>query len=251
MKWLWMVLFLPLIASPAWGTPPAQIAVSPDLFRVELDNPRPHALTVMNLSDRTLEATTSVTGWTLENDRVVPTPPSSSSLDQWIILNPLELRIAPGESQIIRFAIRPPVKPAAGEHRAMLWIQEKFDNQKTASLKARFRLGVAIYADNAPVEREGEFVNAKFDPDTNRLALLFTNKGNAHDRPFGEVRLAGGPLEEPLNLTLPQRPVLPGETATQYLPLPPLKPGDYELIMQGHFYDKTQQFDHNMEIRIP
>jgi len=150
MRLIFVSLLLTCLSSMVLAKAPAQIAVSPDLFRINLDDKRPQSLTVMNLSDRTIEASASISGWTLENDKIVPTPPSPTSLDQWIILNPVDMKIAPGDSQIVRFAIRPPVKPAAGEHRAMLWIEEKLKGTAFRSIKARFRLGVAIYADQDP-----------------------------------------------------------------------------------------------------
>lgn len=244
MRLIFVSLLLTCLSSMVLAKAPAQIAVSPDLFRINLDDKRPQSLTVMNLSDRTIEASASISGWTLENDKIVPTPPSPTSLDQWIILNPVDMKIAPGDSQIVRFAIRPPVKPAAGEHRAMLWIEEKLKGTAFRSIKARFRLGVAIYADQDPVDRRGEFIAAQFDHQQNRLELMFSNKGNAHDRPFGKLTVESSELEEPLTLPLPQRPILPGQQASQYIPLPPLKAGQYRLGLEGHFYEEKRDFKH-------
>lgn len=251
MKPVFIMILLVCLAGKAFAQVPAQVSVSPDLFRIDLDDQRPHSLTVMNLSDRTIEATATISGWTLENDIVVPTPPTATSLEQWVILNPSEMKIAPGESQIVRFAIRPPVAPQQGEHRAMLWIQERHAAKPTAMVKARFRVGIAIYADQNPVERAGSFVNARFEPSNNRLQMLFTNRGNAHDRPFGEVILKGRALEEPLTLSLPQRPILPGDTAAQYLALPSLPAGNYTLTLAGHFYQKARTFQQQLELRVP
>lgn len=250
---IFLSILLASLAGQAMAQAPAQISVSPDVFRIDIDDNRPHSLTVMNLSDRTIEATTSVSGWTLENDQVVPTPPTPASLDQWIILNPVDMKIAPGESQVVRFAIRPSSEPKRGEHSAMLWIQEKHAAAPSRMVKARFRIGVAIYADKNPVERAGQFIAAHFEPDKNRLRLEFSNQGNAHDRPSGTVTLENrnNQQQAPITLSLPKRPILPGKKASQYVLLPSLPTGNYLLTLEGHFYDRQRVFQQQMEFRAP
>ena len=114
-----------LVASviTAGAVPPAQIAVSPSRFEIEIGpSPTTEALRVFNFSDRPVDVQASVAHWELDrNSRVVIVEPTEQSLDQWIVMNPLRFTIPAGGSQTMRFSIRPKTAPDPGEHRAMIY----------------------------------------------------------------------------------------------------------------------------------
>lgn len=258
------ILVLLLLAAAAPGA--AQIGVSPPRFEIPVDGRMStHALRVLNLGKRPTEVSLSVANWDLDEENEVRIlPPTEQSLDQWLVVNPLRFSIPPGRSQTVRFAIRPKVEPLPGEHRAMLYLEEipADDGSEAASLRTRYRLGIAVYGLVGEVSRTGRLRGVEVDD--RRLLLDVESLGSAHVRldgrfavwertaeapPLAELRTpadeeqsvppAGALLAGPL----PRTPVLPSTRRSLSIELPPsLAEGSYVLAVVGRLGEES--FEH-------
>lgn len=174
--------------SPAWG----QVALSPQVADLSLDGPSTtHSFRLSNQAKLPMHVAVTVSNWSMDIDgHVTTTASTAQSLDPWLEINPTSFTVAPGQSQVVRYAIRPAVPLTPGEHRAMVFFTEQptpGDTPKAATLRVYFRLGAAIYAHVGPVRESGEIQTVS----TDARAAIFTlrNTGNATTRMRGQYAL--------------------------------------------------------------
>ncbi len=216
----------------------AQLGVAPTRFEIDLDEgPSTHSVRVLNLSQRDTLVEVEVLNFDLDEDNKVRIlPPDEQSLDQWMVLNPLQFRIPAAGSQAVRFSIRPRVEPAAGEHRAMLYFTEVVDPDAPPAqgIRALHRIGIAVYA-WAGEETRSATVHGLIVAE--RSATLDVEAtGTAHVRAAGtwSVRTLGDPPSIPASGELPSTPVLPGTRRSISIPVPAdLEPGEYRILVEG------------------
>jgi hypothetical protein len=240
--------------------PPAQIAVSPSRFELQIGAERhTESLRLVNFSNREVEVKVTVATWKLdERNRVVLVEPDEQSLDQWLVINPLRFKVGPRDSQTVRFSIRPRVEPEPGEHRAMIYLEEVLPPDPNATMRVRFKVGVAVYGHAGEILRLGELKDLSVVEEQGRHRARFdiASEGSAHVRMSGQFALwrAGdfpGVAEtalledlgqkdfvvpEPILIAsrLPSTPVLPGTERTVVLDFARgLPPGDYVLDVNG------------------
>lgn len=243
--WIAAAGFAPGAAAQAVAAA-SQIGISPSLFEISLDEPAAtHAYRLHNLGGRDTRVRVRVAGWTTdENNEVVLLPPSEHSLDQWVVINPVELDLPVNDSRAVRFSVRPAVPLPPGEHRAMVIFEEEPPPRDpagagTMSLAARFRISSAIYATTGAIERRGTIEALALAPD--RLVATIASTGNAHVRPRGRARIRG--LDDrsvDIDIELSKSPVLQGTTRRIATALPDgtrLKPGRYEVSVDGRLGD--------------
>jgi hypothetical protein len=254
---------LSLIGVLALGMPDVtalEIGVSPPRFEVEINGKtRSQSINIKNFSSEPVEMRAFIGTWTMsENNQVQEAESSEQSLDQWIVFTPSRFTIPPRGSQTIRFAIRPKVKPVAGEHRAVLYLEEipsgKEDSQAVTTIG---RLGVVIYGYAGEIKRIGTInsVNVNAKPDKVTAIFDVSSTGNAHVRMKGQYAIyraanyPGASATKPLNtnnskaklpdnvldvgsLELP--PVLPSNRRQLLLSISKkLPPGNYVLDLNG------------------
>ena len=240
------------------GPPSAQVSISPSRFEITYDGKsKTHAITFINYSNRHISARLSLANWTLDNQKMIEIAPTPQSLDQWMLITPLNFTVPPNETQTIRFAIRPRSKPSAGEHRAIIWIDEVLDSSHPSKgMTAKFRLGIPVYLNVPPVYAKGKLqkVTTRSDTKDLQVSLKYTNNGNVHDRLTGTVSLwkANTTLSKKQKIdilsqdtesnallskvTIPARPILAKLKQTMIISLPkPKKKGRYLLVINGHF----------------
>lgn len=251
---------------PAVAEPPAQVAVSPPRLEIDLDgNSRTESLHVLNLSDVPTRVKVSVAHWDLdERNQVRVIPPTDQSLDQWLIVNPLEVTIAPHEQQTLRLAVRPRVAPAPGEHRAMIYIEQQpgspVDVEKSG-IAVRYRMGVAIYGYSGEIHRVGRVhgLTARLERDSVAVGLDVESTGNGYVRPEGQfgvwprgaypgddsaraALLAGNdapPVGSVASGRLPELPVLAGTRRTLEVRTErPVEKGAYVVAAAGSLQDE-------------
>ncbi len=267
------------LAAPAWAqgggssglsvTPKPRVGFSPPRFELQWDGRgSTESLSVLNVSDAPLSVEVSLGNWDLdEENRNRELPPTEQSLDQWMIVNPLQFTIEPGDSQTVRFAIRPRVQPAPGEHRAMIYLAEQPAGSTEAeqALRVSFRFGIPVYLHVGEKVRTGTLHGIALDRTEapGQLLIDFSSTGTAYARldahymtwpraayPGDEkaaaaIRsLAAEPATEhqgragELFSRLPGTPVLPGYRRTLKLPIVlPDAPGDYILAIAGRMGD--------------
>ncbi|MEM1180994.1 MAG: hypothetical protein AAGM22_21820 [Acidobacteriota bacterium] len=232
----------------------AQIGVSPSRFEIDLDDdPRTHAVRVLNEGGRAADLTVRVVHWDLdEHNEVRIVEPTEQSLDQWLVVNPLHFSLEPGASQTVRFAIRPRVEPDPGEHRAMLFFEQQAGGGPSG-IQVMFRLGVAIYGQVGDATRTAEL----HDVTSSGVGLGFdlSSLGSANARLAGEFSLRSverSTAEDDFVLTqpLPSTPVLPGTRRTVWVPFhTSVPPGDYAVALRGHLGDDALNRD--LVITVP
>jgi hypothetical protein len=186
-----IVIALGIAAAARASSPPAQIAVSPSRLEVEIGSrPTTESLTLMNLGEAPVEVEVEVANWDLdEANQIRLLEPDEQSLDQWIVINPLRFTVPGGESQTVRFSIRPRVQPEPGEHRAMIYFNQVLSEEESPKhqLRVRFSFGVAIYGLVGDVVRSGRLHDVEIVHGSNPMVARMdvSSDGSAH------VRLAG------------------------------------------------------------
>ena len=265
-RWLLLtsVFALSAVSSSAQqpGEMPISIGVSPPRFELEIDDgPMHRAMRVYNFGSDPAEIRVSVHNWTLDpNNQVELLPPDEQSLDQWLVINPIAFTVPPGEFQTVRFAVRPKVEPAPGEHRAILYFTQlpKAQPASIDGMQVIGRLGAAVYGYVGDVERTATLHSVLVDVDGNTPVARFdvASAGSAHvrlqaqytvwpaDSYPGAANTVGAdatqradiPLPEGAvaNGWLPRLPVLPGQRRVLGVPVPErLEPGRYVLDIDG------------------
>jgi len=215
------------------------------------------SLKLVNLDEKPVTVKVSVANWDLdERNRVRIVEPNEQSLDQWLVINPLLFTVPGRTAQTIRFSARPRVRPAPGEHRAMVYFEEVLPENTSEKLRINFKIGVAVYGFAADTERTGTLNRFDVIADSRLLEAYFdvSSTGNAHVRMNGNYavwpiekwsneRLEGlqefhssneKPPDSLLSGHLPSLPVLGG--TRRILPLNVrhrLRPGQYMIGFQA------------------
>lgn len=229
---LWCLV---MIGQVAW----AQIGISPQYYDIALEGgQKSHSFRLFNLGDADVEIQVSVANWAMDDaNRAQLAPSSPQSLDQWMIINPLRFTIPAGQSQAVRFAIRPALVLEEGEHRAMVYFDEVLPPDSApeqVNLRSRFRLGAAVYGQMGEVTRTAEFGGVELKQ--NNALIRLTNTGNANTRMKGHWSLwtadqfPGLDDEQAIHTQLKQ--AMPaGMLAAGVLPTTPVLPGDSRQIV--------------------
>ncbi|GAB5452463.1 MAG: hypothetical protein Hals2KO_27910 [Halioglobus sp.] len=176
------------IAPLAHAEPQARLAVSPERYTIDFDERggRTQSLMIKNLSDEPLTVKLSVANWDLdEQNRVKEIPPAEDSLDQWLVVNPLQVTIPPDSPQTIRWAILPRKQPVPGEYRALIYVEEVLPErapQANASLRFNMRMGIPIYAHFGEQVVDTVALARTNNDDDSAVSIALQNKGNSHAR---------------------------------------------------------------------
>ena len=241
--------------------PPAQVAISPGRFELEIGSePKMESIRVFNLGSDPMTVQVSVLTFDLdESNKVRVVEPTEQSLDQWIVLNPLRFTIEGGDSQAIRFAIRPRVEPEPGEHRAMIFLKE-VPPPGQEKVAVTFQYGVAVYGVAGDVTRKGRLHEVAVHAEDRRAVAVLdlSSEGNAHVRtrghfavwpkdahpgaektPFVEGHDAPRPEGSVVTGILPGLPILAGTRRSLPVALGTLPPGEWVLDLNGVLGDQT------------
>jgi hypothetical protein len=250
--------FLLLFAAALAGPARAQIAISPIIQEIRLDQPaKVMSFRLTNFSERPKQVVVSVANWTLdESGEVKVLPSSETSLDRWVIISPLQFALAPRSAQTVRVAIRPAVALAPGEHRAMVYFDEVLAAPAAgqSGVRGRFRIGAAIYAYQGEPQRLGHISGLRVD--AKGLSARLSSEGTAHARLQGFYAiwragdfpgLATSPLASLVDAPQKEKwpagvasaaalaalPVLPGGQRPLQIAFGKLPPGSYVLEFRG------------------
>ncbi|AOE49085.1 fimbrial biogenesis chaperone [Kangiella sediminilitoris] len=174
-----------------------QLAISPSRIEISPDEGKStKSVTVLNLGNTPMRVQVSVQNWDFDhNNNYRPLPPNEQSLDQWLIINPVQLEVPPKGQQTVRMAVRPRAKPEDGEHRAMVFFKQ-LNGGDEKGVNVRFNVGVPIYAFFGDVKREASLHHVNFNPKSSILEFDITNTGNAYVRPEGYYMLVDGATKE-------------------------------------------------------
>jgi P pilus assembly chaperone PapD len=257
-----------LLMSLSFGAQ-AQVGFSPQYYDLTLDEAqKTHAFRLFNMTKEDKQVRVNVVNWEFdEHNEIRVLPGTDKSLDQWVVVNPVEFTIPAGQSQAVRFSIRPAVELAPGEHRTMLIFDEVPQPQAAGAvtapgaqtaLRARFQFRTAIYAQVGQVTRSADLSQANANAKGLHLRLQAT--GTANTRFDGQymvwkaasfpgidkVALLGNLSESkpalPAGMVtagrLPGQPVLPGGARDYDVSFDaPLSPGSYVAVLLGNLGD--------------
>ncbi len=275
-RYIALIVFWLAVPSLAWSEvsltkpdgidmPPAQIAASPSRIELEIGKkPANSSVKLFNLGDKPVTVHTSVQHWDMdETNKVRVIEPTPQSLDQWMIINPVDFTIPAGKTQTVRLSVRPYVEPEQGEHRGIIYFdQELPDDAPSAGVTVTFRLGIVVYGLAGQIVRDGELDAIRFDhqQENGLLALDVHSTGNAGIRLDGQYsvwqkadfpgadevpayKLKDKDEERETVLytgSLPVLPVLAGtrRTLTSAIKLPD-QAGDYILFVRGKLGDQS------------
>ncbi len=255
--------FISLLACGTQSANAIEISIGPPRFELNLNsnNTRSNSITITNMSNKPTSMRAYVRNWILnEKNELQDAPSGEKTLDQWIIFTHSRFTIPPGGTQTIRFAIRPKVKPAPGEYRAVIYFEEApSDDVKSGSINTVTRAGIVIYAYAGEVKRLGTLNSVTVDAKPNAIKAIFNVKsqGNAHVRINGQYAIwraanyPGAKATQPIqgvnnpNTKLPANivqagelnspPVLPNDQRQLALPLTSkLPPGNYILDIHAN-----------------
>jgi fimbrial chaperone protein len=190
------LLGLLLLLSPITGTfaaepPPGQIAISPSMIELAIDNkPVNGSIRMQNLKNEAVNVKVEVYNWTLdEQNNVRLIPGTDQSLDRWLLISPVSFTLDPGGSQVIRYSIRPTVKPETGEHRAMIYLSEQPVDKapkQSGAVQVLFRYGMAMYGYTGTMRESADLESLTFDKASASIRATVKNTGNIHTRLTGE-----------------------------------------------------------------
>ncbi|MCC5639628.1 fimbria/pilus periplasmic chaperone [Nostoc sp. CHAB 5844] len=240
------------------------IGVSPPRFELKLDDKKPktQVFRVVNVDNQPATFRVYIQDWILnEKNEIQPVKSTEQSLDNWITVNPVSFTLPPGKTQTVRFSIRPRVKPQAGEHRALIFVEEVNSNQDKKSnsgVRVLGRFGVAVYAYVGNLKKIGVLNSISVDGQSNNVKASFdiSSQGNAYVRMNGQYAVWAANkypgasatkqianLQEQKNKKpdgvldagmLPSTPVLPGTRRQLTLNISKkLPPGQYVLDVNG------------------
>lgn len=241
------------------GGPLVKFGVSPPIFELSIGaRNKPNALRVMNIGKEPITLRVDVFTWELDEDNQLQiVPPTEQSLDQWILINPLQFTVEPEKIQVVRFSIRPKVKPEPGEHRAIIYISDATQPKK-GKRNVSGRIGVGVYGYVGEVTRIGKLNAVEIVQKTNPIIANFdiSSQGSAHVRMTGQYaiwsvsaypgiqetttipELDNPQIELPEGIVeagfLPSVPILPDSRRTiQLRTTSQLPPGEYVLDING------------------
>jgi hypothetical protein len=184
-------------------------------------------------------------------------PEAPSSCRQWLSVNPMETELGPKGKLAARYTVRVPKDAPAREFHCAIGYTTLPTADKTAGMGIRsaVRMVAAFYVTTGASKSEPEITDLRIEKVPSAQApawqavAVFRNKGLAHFRPTGQLRLldpAGAVVE---TLTLPSLPVLPERE--QRIPLPlksDLSSGRYTLqarvdLGTGDIQEATLQYN--------
>ena len=182
-----------LFATSLQAQPAPRMGISPDRYQIVFDERggETQSILVQNMSDEPLSLSLSVSNWALNDEnQITVVPPTESSLDQWIVINPMRVTIPPGAPQTIRWAIMPRLKPEEGEYRAIIFVEEELpprEKVEGTEVRMKMRYGLPIYAHVGSTIESAQLNDIAVTRLGDRLNLDITNDGNIHARLSGNL----------------------------------------------------------------
>jgi len=237
----------------------AQLGLSPNHFDLsEAEATRTQSFRLTNFGTEAVQIRTELSPFDIDaNGQVVETAPNERSLERHLAISPIEFEIPPGQSQVVRFAMRPVHTLDAGEYRGMVYF--RLGGLASVGGKLTFpvsyRLGGAVYVQVGEPNRSAVIENvAVLDGTAVRFDLRSTGSANARmqgryavwskaawatGRELPPLPQSSEPQPEGLqmNAALPGRPALPGKSVSYAAALAEdgkrLPAGDYVLHVSG------------------
>jgi P pilus assembly chaperone PapD len=177
--------------------------------------------------------------WTLRSDGTasfIGATATSYSGRDWIIVNPQDFRLNPGETKSVRYTITvPPDAPAAGYHASVSFETVPEANAAQSGNRMLFtgKIAAAVYITVGKVAVEGNLLDLKIGSKDNgpTIILELANTGRTHFRTRGTIRVFDSGGRKISDLDIPDDVVLPEGRRDVACALPnKLDPGSYRVV---------------------
>ncbi len=219
------------------------------LFMVKPGGRVTGTIKVTNPSGNVAEVSATIYDWTLNNaDRMVTSEVGTrkESLKGLIKFNPQNFKIAPGESQIVRFTMTAPKEGELFERRGIVFFEEKstFQNQEGMGATVMTQVGSTIYLAFEGMRMAFNLKDARVEkaPDGKYHGVIaIVNQGAGHVR----YRISYKLINEKKALfheeQFSEKVILPQFERNISFQLPDkLPPGKYNLLMKLNFLGTTK-----------
>lgn len=186
---------------------------------------------ITNLDTRTGHYLFKTADWDLADNKLIfnEGAPHKGSCRPWVRIERHALTLAGGATKAYRFEIHVPEDAVVGECRFALLISPDPKSIKPLDLgQIRFpvvgRIAVVVYLRVGDATADLKFRGLQWqDRDDRKLpAVVLENIGNAHGRPFGDVK-ATDTNGRKFELLIEESPILPGQTRAIALRLAPTR----------------------------
>lgn len=244
----YLIIILVLLAFILWlsNSTPASTTVDPSrlLFVAKPGGRVTGTIKVTNPSDKVAEVSATVYDWTLNNaDRMVTSEVGTrkESLKGLIKFNPQNFKIAPGESQVVRFTMTAPKEGDLFERRGIVFFEEKniYQNPEGMGANVITQVGSTIYLAFEGMRKAFQLKNATVEKSADgkcQGVLAISNQGAGHVRYRISYKLINEKKALIHENQFSEKVLLPQFDRNISFSLPDnLPPGKYNLLMRLTF----------------
>jgi hypothetical protein len=169
------------------------------------------------------------------------------TLAPFVVFNPAEVLLAPGETSEVRYTVDLPAGVDAGSYWGVLFMAAEDPYPEPGFELARFnvRVGHVIYVNVPPLAPDGQIAGIFGEPpvgpdDPYRLQIQYVNSGNAVQRLDGYVELRDAAGAVLFREVVPPVVSLPGDVVGRSFEVfGPLDPGNYTVLVVYNYGDDT------------
>ena len=159
----------------------------------------------------------SIEDWTLTKDgnpMFMKAESNRYSCSEWIRINPVDFRLAPGETKEVRYTIAVPQGVEDGGYRAAIIFETVPDvtpGEKMKRVFLRGRIVTILYEVVGKPIPEGHANSLKAEPKKDGIDFILTlqNTGKVHYRTKGTITVKDEKGEKAFEIEIPDVPVLP------------------------------------------
>ncbi len=249
------------------GIAKANISISPMVVETEAKRGQAQGrITVSNPNSQNFRARVYTSPFTYDKETGFKTlSKSPTDLTPYLQFSPRELQVGASSKRNIRFIVRFPPSLPDGEYRTMIFTENlqrgtvtETDSKTNVTLQTNIipRIGVALYVRKGDVSPNLIPDSARFDPKTNKIQLLVSNKGKASAILAGDWQLKKGKEVIQKGNISDTTVLAEGE---RYLTAKSLNkdrsklaPGEYQLSGElGWGVNKKERIPFNVKLMIP
>lgn len=236
----------------------ARVEPSKFLFTLQPGARITDAIKVTNTQETEVEFTAVVYDWTLDHqDRLVTFPlgERADTLDGLIKFNPRRFKLAPGESQYVRFTLTAPKTGDWLERRGIIFFEESRPATDPVGSTMVFQVGTTVYLSFTETVHSIRLLGAKVEPTPHgepTVLLALANEGQAHIRYHVAYQITGKDGTPYTENTSGEQLILPGSKRLLAFPLDAeLSAGNYRLLLKLSFIGTTESLTSVVPFAIP
>ena len=252
------VLFLCnlLFAPSALGV--ARVEPSKFLFTLQPGARVTDAIKVTNTQETEVEFTAVIYDWSIDSEGRLITfraGERADTLDGLIKFNPRRFKLAPGQSQYVRFTLTAPKSGDWSERRGIIFFEESRPAPDTVGSMMVFQVGTTVYLAFTETVYSFRLLGVKVEPTPQGqpTALLgLANEGQAHIRYQVAYQITGEDGTPYAENTTGEQLILPDSRTLLTLPFSvELPAGNYRLSLKLSFTGTTETISSEVPFTIP